>query len=309
MVVIDDQINYKSNSTITCTNYKWAYKSYWPLDDNGLGHNKIGTNLIIKSNQIPNATLTKFNSYGPKNGIVILSCFERNNKLNVSTYPIVNVMLNPLRIYISKRYMGNYKSYIYYQKNDLNTTTGNPNTATPNWFYYWRKFVDMKNCFDNYYNAGNSWGKTILNADFSGYTVFSDKASEVNDIPGILDQGIHVFHEVVVHESEHYDIYRKLWTKFGSGSYDPNKDLDGDFFPDAFELTVDGVKANFSVKNYSPDLQDKFGIKNSNGTIFEESICKLQEINLSNNRLQLEKFDMDDWSFDRSGQIQGKNWK
>ncbi|HQX45080.1 MAG TPA: hypothetical protein PK209_11025, partial [Saprospiraceae bacterium] len=198
-------------------------------------------------------------------------------------------------------------------KNDLNTTTGSPATSKPNWYYYWTKFVNFHPlCTSTLYSnlKPHAWAITHINEDLKGYTEFFDRSSEDNDILGTKnDKGLHVFNEVIAHESWHYNFYNMLWTTFGPGYVMSSLDLDGDLYPDEFEISQEGRLAGFMVRLY-PDYIDKFDPNSSsNGTIYEELRAKVEELNLSGNYNELTKYDRFDWSYDRENKYQGKNWK
>ncbi len=318
MVPIDENINYKAHATIGCNQFQWKYYNQWPLSDQGLGHHKEGTNFKIKSTEIPDSRSTKYYSYGNKHGTLTLTCnYQKINlskTLSVSSFPIVKFLGYPPYIHIPMRAMGDYRSHVFYQKDDLNTTTGNPQTATPNWFYYWSKFTEAPPAskFLHYNSAFPSlWALTNINTDFSGYTEIYDRASRDNDFTS--SHGIHCFHEVLVHENWHYEFFRRIWTEYGPGYFDPTLDTDGDLYPDEWERNSDEAKKNgFKVRQLiNPDTRDMFNPlnPNSNGTKYEELNAKQKEIELKQNESELKKFDAMDWSYDKLNLYQGKNWK
>lgn len=318
MVVLDENIKYKAQATNSCDQFLWKYYNQWPISDQGSGHHKEGTNFKIKSTEIPNSSITKYNSYGKRHGTLTLQCDYHKTSppkaLSVSSFPIILLLGYPPFVQVPMRTMGDYRSHVFYQKDDLNTTTGNPQTATPNWFYYWRQFAHIppaSNALAYNSNKPNLWALTSINSNLTGYTEIFDRASRDNDLT--LSHGIHCFHEVLVHENWHYEFYRRIWTEYGPGYIDPTLDTDGDLYPDEWERNSrEAIDAKFEVRPILfPDVLDLFNPnkRNSNGTIFEELGAKQKEFELKLNQMELKKFDQFDWSYDKTNLFQGKNWK
>lgn len=196
----------------------------------------------------------------------------------------------------------------------------NPNE--PNWSYYWKQFVDLKE-INKIIFVPNIKSKcptsehacTAINIrDFSNLnTYYSQKFSEEIYISPTA-KGLHAFLAMLAHENHHIVIAKQFWPNGYTGNQDLDgdgilDDEDGDTYPNWFETSDIGKKYKFKLNNKF----DKFGGIEilddgtevlSSGTMYEEDECN--KIALGINQKIYDKLD---WSFDVKNLFQGKNWQ
>ncbi len=156
--------------------------------------------------------------------------------------------------------------------------------------------------------------KTKINiGDGCGYT------KEMKD--GTIIDGIHVMCSTVIHEVEHAIIECEVW----QNGYSNLLDSDGDGYNDDWEransspmfmftVPIDKVTAPFDAYGVdkgtgAPQTYNSKLLGNklySVGTEYEEFRCRTKEVN---SKHLFPMIDIDDWSFDPSGNFQGKQWK
>lgn len=143
------------------------------------------------------------------------------------------------------------------------------------------------------------------------------RGKDICDPNGGVLQGIHVFYNTVAHEAEHARIECEVWQfehlahpNIVSG-YESVWDMDKDGYkdiweehhPDATELfeTTSGTKKD----KYDGQYAECFCNGDcSAGTMYEETRCRNKEKSLNHSEV-----DNYDWSFDKTNNYQGKNWK
>ncbi|WP_420580215.1 hypothetical protein [Reichenbachiella sp.] len=133
-------------------------------------------------------------------------------------------------------------------------------------------------------------------------------------------EGIHTLFSTIVHEVEHAKIECDVWQYTHSShpnihaGFSSLWDIDGDGYKDIWELnSVPGMLYGFTVNPGNPTNVDAYSSNYgvcfcagscSAGTMFEEIRCRNVEAALNYSLI-----DNDDWSFDPTNKIQGKQWK
>jgi hypothetical protein len=215
------------------------------------------------------------NAFGETNGAVTVSCNGPDGTLytasTLNNWPIIN-------------------AEVFYQRDGVN----NPSGLFPNWFYYWANMLDVSNLNVtqfSYYNtlprgeyAHTDLGERLVN--------FSKKAAGLNRITN--HTGLHCFIEVLAHENQHMVIYDTFWPD----GYDESRDVDSDYHPDSWEAFYGGIYG-FVV---GVDDDENFAV-GSPAYKYQEPICTQAERDAA-----YDAYDSMDWSFDPTGQYQGKQW-
>jgi hypothetical protein len=146
---------------------------------------------------------------------------------------------------------------------------------------------------------------TIIIGEGCGYEM---KSYDYNLASGALlaptkYEGIEAYLAVLYHEIEHWKIMERLWP----GGYDTQDDCDKDGYPDSWEATdpkavtygfIAGVKDVYQ-SGYDPRNLPAYGA----ATHYQEAHCRRCEKTKDTALLNAS-----DWSYDKTGNFQGKNW-
>ena len=112
------------------------------------------------------------------------------------------------------------------------------NPAEPNWFYYWKQFVDKGKIKSIVFNDKDNNFASTSRVDNSFVTTIRQEASEHNWVTN--HDGIHTFVETLIHENKHIEIWNNWWPN----GYDSTIDSDHDYVPDEWERTI-GIQFKF----------------------------------------------------------------
>jgi len=165
-----------------------------------------------------------------------------------------------------------------------------------------------------------------------------DKRRDICSSSSLDYNGIHTFFTTVIHEAEHVRLATEIWNFTDPSNqcieptYSIEYDMDRDGYKDLWEsLSLEALEYNASLQDPSrgfmvrissgggPDIRDMYSRKYindgqgscdycmgtcSNGTMYEEARCRQAEANLD-----VKDINSYDYSFDKSGDNQGKLWK
>lgn len=143
-----------------------------------------------------------------------------------------------------------------------------------------------------------------VNASVSTILYIGTKGKDYNDETTHI--GIHTFYETVVHENEHFVIWKNLWGALPVTSTvianSGETDSDGDFYPDSWEQTNANLGFTVGINNRDSRLTNELvnfrGHKVTTSTAYQEGLARQAEHDIANYK----KYDSQDWSKD------GKQW-
>lgn len=151
-------------------------------------------------------------------------------------------------------------------------------------------------------NIGESCGYRVETQDYGN--IDSDIG---HHSPGTTVQfiGIYGFTSILKHEVGHFKVREKFWKDTG---YDSDLDCDHDLFPDAWEMSPQGVDFGFiagNMEEYNGNYNSKNITTAGPSAYYQEVFCRLLETVSKNEELK----DLD-WSYDPdpNSLFQGKNW-
>jgi hypothetical protein len=288
-VVVGHQLEYNAISSNDCVDWEWDMPEGFPDQWNpiGGGNTKSGTMMI------PNSDMPydfNWSHFGDVYGGIYVSCedgteifheiYSRNGSSDNTMWPEVGVK-------------------IFFDKN----AKTNPGGEKPNWFYYWREFVDWGPYAQELKHAPVAGNLMAIASPQNERTTVFDFSSENNNIT--QHSGIRSFYETLMHEDHHHFMWDVWWWGAGNPA-DPNFDNDYDWYPNDWEeFDPDAIAAGFDK-----DINNN-NSTNHIGDEFEEAKCQEVEVALTNNG----QYNQFDWSYDNesdyindSGIFHSTNW-
>ena len=194
------------------------------------------------------------------------------------------------------------------------------NPDEPNWFYYWKQFVEYDNkdyglkFSQNIQSDCNVIGAVACCNHIKKLLIFGQSVSENYN----QTTDIHGFIQNLAHEDSHATIRKSRWPN----GYDKTKDKDSDYVPDEWESTQEGIDYDFDPAEFCDifsagsqykaqcpdkvvDFRNLANDKNSADFRYQEISCRVQE-QLSKSKFS--NYDKLDFSFDPKGIFNGKAW-
>ena len=207
--------------------------------------------------------------------------------------PVTNDEFGPTNGYITlKDKLGNKavkQALVFFEKDAPSFW----NPAEPDWFYYWKQFVDKGKIKSIVFNDKDNNFASTSRVDNSFVTTIRQEASEHNWVTN--HDGIHTFVETLIHENKHIEIWNNWWPN----GYDSTIDSDHDYVPDQWELDENGGK----IHDFVVPRKDGYEVGGKAGIEYEEKICEAAE-----KSCDFILHDDKDWSFDVQNKNQGKQW-
>jgi hypothetical protein len=151
----------------------------------------------------------------------------------------------------------------------------------------------------------NNINFSITFGEGCGYEYHSIRPINIDTSHNLLThtiyRAIEGFVAVIYHEMEHWKIFDEFW----KDGYDNLLDLDGDFFPDAWEMANEIYGFKVGIADIYNTTYDTYNLHLAGASaMYQEVMCRLKEVS-SNTQI----LNPVDWSYDPTGKYQGKNWK